>query len=193
MTAPQSNAQPENVIGGALLAVLVLPVGVVVLALLSSVGFVASIVGFGVAFASVWLYRRGSGGAISRVGAWTITGVVALTLLLGIWISLVIGYAGGLGHLGLLGNRVFWSAFNANFSNLVSENVLFIILVLVFGAWGAFRILGRAFATARLTAPQATVGGEPSLLPPAPQIYHDDLDAPPTGSADDKTTPPSVG
>jgi hypothetical protein len=65
--------------------------------------------------------------------------------------------------------------------------------VFAFGALGAFRILGRAFATARQTAAPANLTGQSTTLPPAPATYHDDIDAPPTGSADDKTAPPTAG
>jgi hypothetical protein len=186
MSAPRTNNLPENVLSGALFAVIALPLGVVVIALLSSINFVASIAGY-------VLYRRGSGGVISRVGAWTITGIVLVTLLVGIWVSLVVSFAGGLGHLGNLNDPTFWSQFGTQFPTLVNQNVLFILLIVVFGALGSFRILGRAFATARQSAPPANLTGQFTSLPPAPTTYHDDIDAPPTGSADDKTTPPSAG
>jgi hypothetical protein len=193
MTALRANDLPENVIGGALLALLAVPVGVIALALLSSIGFVASIVGYLVAFAAVWLYRRGSGGVISRVGAWTVTGVVLLTLLLGVWVSMVVTFADGLGHLGNIGRPEFWPQFNSTFPDNVKANVLFIVLILVFGAWGSFRILRRAFVTARQTQNPANLTGQSTTLPPAPTTYHDDIDAPPTGSADDRTAPPTAG
>lgn len=192
MSAPRT-AVPENVISGALFALLALPVGVLVIVLLSSINFVASIAGYLIAFAAVWLYRRGSGGVISRVGAWTITGIVFVTLLIGIWATLVVGAVGGLGHLGDLNNPVFWTVFGEHFGDLVKEDGLFIILILVFGALGSFRILGRAFATARQTPGTANFTGQSTTLPPAPVTYHDDIDATPTGSADDKTPPPSTG
>jgi hypothetical protein len=185
--------QPENVVSGALLALLALPLGVIVLALLSSIGFVASIVGFLVAFAAVWLYRRGSGGVISRVGAWVVTGVVLLTLLVGIWVSLVVSAAGGLGSLGVLSDARFWPLFNEHFGELVGESGLFILLVLAFGVLGSFRVLRRAFATARQTPGPANLTGQSTTLPPAPTTYHDDIDSAPTGSADDKTAPPTTG
>jgi hypothetical protein len=85
MTGSTTQPQPENVLGGALLALLAIPVGVIALTLLWSIGFIASIVGFLVAFSAFWLYRRGSGGTISRVGAWTITAIVVFTLAFGLW------------------------------------------------------------------------------------------------------------
>jgi hypothetical protein len=185
--------RPENVIGGAILALLAIPVGVVALTLLWSIGFVASIVGFLVAFSAVWLYRRGSGGVISRIGAWTITLIVLVALALGLWVALVVEFANGIGHLNNLGQPDFWPQFNSHFPNVVKADLLSVILVFVFGALGSFRVLGRAFSTARQTAAPTNLTGQPTTLPTAPTTYHDDIDAAPTGSADDKTKPPTAG
>jgi hypothetical protein len=193
MTAQQPNPPVENVVGGALLALLAIPVGVVVLALLSSIGFIASIVGFLIAFSAVWLYRRGSGGRISRTGAWIVTAIVLGTLLLGIWVSMVVTYAHGIGHLGNIGLDGFWPQFNADFPGNVSANILFIVLVLVFGAIGAFRTLGRAFATARVAGPSSRADATSTSAESTTTVYRNDVDAPPTGSADDKLPPPSAG
>jgi hypothetical protein len=191
MSAQRPTDLPENVLGGGLLALLAVPVGVIVLTLLSSIGFVASIVGYLVAFSAVWLYRRGSGGMISRVGAWVITGVVLLTLLLGIWVSMVVTFSSGLGHLDNLGLPGFWPQFNAHLPDIIKSNAIFLVLILLFGAIGSYRVLGRAFTTARQTAAPANLTGRSTTLPPAPTTYHDDIDAAPTGSADDKTLPPT--
>jgi hypothetical protein len=193
MTGSTTQPQAENVLGGFILALLAIPVGVIALTLLWSIGFVASIVGFLVAFSAVWLYRRGSGGVISRVGAWTITGIVVVSLAFGLWVAIVVDFAQGLGHLGNIGLPDFWPQFNKDFPDIVSSNVLSIVLVFVFGALGSFRILGRAFATARQTPNPANLTGQSTTLPPAPSTYHDDIDAAPTGSADDKTAPPTTG
>jgi hypothetical protein len=193
MTGSTSQPQPENVVGGALLALLAIPVGVVALTLLWSIGFVASIVGFLVAFCAFWLYRRGSGGAISRAGAWTITTIVVFTLLFGVWVAMVVDFAHGIGHLSNIGAGDFWTQFNNEFPDNVKTNVLSLVLVVLFGALGSYRILGRAFATARQTPKPANLTGQSTTLPPAPTTYHDDIDAAPTGSADDKTAPPSTG
>ena len=193
MTGSTPQPQPENVIGGGLLALLAVPLGVAILAFISSIGFVASIVGFAIAFVAVWLYRRGSGGVISRVGAWVVTAIVVFTLLLGIWVSLVVSEAQALGGLGTISDPRFWPTFNRDFSDLVGHNVLFIVLILAFGVLGAFRTLGRAFAIARLHENPTNLTGQSTTLPPAPTTYHDDIDAAPTGSADDKTAPPKGG
>src|ERR1700743_2591851 len=123
MTDVRAQPPEENVIGGGLLALLALPVGVVVLVLISSIGVVASIVGYLVAFAAMWLYRRGSGGVISRVGAWVVTAIVLATLLVGIWASMVVSFADGLGHLGDIGLPGFWPQFTRDFPDNVKAHL----------------------------------------------------------------------
>jgi hypothetical protein len=208
MTANPPVAQPantnEDVIKGGLFALVAIPLGVILLVLLSSIGFIASIVGFVVAAAAVWLYRRGSGGFISRSGAFVVTGVVVVALLIGIWISIAIDFAGGLGHLGLLGQSEFWDQYWANFGKLVGEEGLFVPLVIVFGALGAFQTLRRAFAIARQPRTQEQIFGQQPPTPYTsapgttastiqPTSYQNDVDGPPSASVDDKTPPPTPG
>ena len=50
-----------------------------------------------------------------------------------------------------------------------------------------------AFTVARQTDNPTNLTGQSMTLPPAPATYHDDIDAAPTGSADDKTAPPTTG
>jgi hypothetical protein len=208
MTANPPVAQPtntnEDVIKGGLFALVAIPLGVVLLVLLSSIGFIASIVGFVVAAAAVWLYRRGSGGFISRTGAFVVTGVVIVALLVGIWLSVAVDAAGGLGHLDRLGDSAFWSAFSANFGRLLGEEGLFVPLVILFGALGAFRTLRRAFAIARQPRTQEQIFGQQPPTPYGsapgttastiqPTSYQNDVDGPPSASVDDKTKPPTPG
>jgi hypothetical protein len=192
VTATQPQARVENVGGGALLALLAIPVGVVALALIYAIGFFSSIVGLLIAYCAVWLYKRGSGGAISRVGAWIVTAIVVVTLVLGIWVTLVVAFAHGLGHLGNIGLDGFWPQFNKNLPHDLSDNVLFIVLTFLFGCIGAIRTLGRAFAIAGAGSRPATAAGT-SPAASAPTVYRNDVDAAPTGSADDKTGPPTSG
>ena len=201
---PATEPPVENGLAGGLAALIAIPVGVVLMALLSSVGLIASIVGWVVAAGAVWLYRLGSGGVISRTGAWVVTAIVTVTLLLGIWADLVVGAAGGLAHLDNIGADGFWAAFGAAFPELVSQSVLTIVLTLLFGGLGAYRTLRRAFLTAHVTKrpnyfpavpPSTPSSSTPSsTTPPASTytVYQNDVDAPPTGSADDKTAPPTI-
>ena len=189
----------EDVIKGGLFALLAIPLGVILLVLLSSIGFVASIVGFVVAFSAVWLYRKGSGGFISRTGAWVVTLIVLASLLIGIWASLVVGAAGGITHLSTIGDPRFWPLFNQAFGEIVSDQILFIVLILAFGALGSFRILGRAFATARQPRTREEIFGQapspytkdPTSSTITPTTYQNDVDGAPSASADDKTKPPT--
>lgn len=194
MTTVRPQSPIENVLGGGLLALLAIPVGVIILTLIASIGVFASIVGFIIAFSSVWLYRRGSGGIISRTGAWIVTAIVLVTLLLGIWVTEVVGFARGIGHLGNIGLPEFWPQFNHEFPSLLGQDALFIVLVLVFGAVGAFRTLGRAFATTRvITRPDTAYGSPDGPSSIGTTTYQNDVDGAPTGSIDDKTTPPTTG
>jgi hypothetical protein len=109
-------------------------------------------------------------------------------------LSLVIGFAGGLGKLSNIGLDGFWPEFTADFPKIISQEVLFIVLTLLFAAFGSFRTLRNAFRTAHVTR-------RPDYFPkvqPAESgtithtVYQNDVDAPPTGSADDKTLPPTA-
>lgn len=83
--APTLPLPPENVVRGLLLALLAIPAGIFVYMLIWNLGFIASIVGLGVAFAAFFLYRLGSGGRVSVVGAVIISAITIVTLLLA-WI-----------------------------------------------------------------------------------------------------------
>jgi hypothetical protein len=197
MTAP-APARTEHVGRGALLALLIIPVGIVVFVAISSLGVFASIISFGIAFGAYWLYQRGAGGVITRTGAWVVTAIVVVTILVSLLANLAWGYAEAVGKdIGvsawtILGSQHFVAGFSGNFSYEASHQALNIVLALLFGALGAFRTLRRAFRNT--SARPATA--YPSQAPGntvAPTTYRNDVDAPPTGSADDKTAPPPNG
>ena len=195
-TAP---ARTEHVGRGAILALLIIPVGVVVFVLISSIGIYASIVSFGVAFGAYWLYQRGAGGVISRTGAWVVLAIVVVTVLLSIYADLVWGFATGVpgySQWEVIGQPGFWPQFNDKFFSLLSEDSLNVILILAFGLLGSARILRNAFRRtstrpAAAYPPVASPSG--STATQTPTTYRNDVDAPPTGSADDKTAPPTSG
>jgi hypothetical protein len=68
-TASGHRARRERVARGTLFALVVIPLGIAAWVLLWEVNFVAPLVGLGIAWGAVALYRLGSGGAISRAGA----------------------------------------------------------------------------------------------------------------------------
>jgi hypothetical protein len=150
-----------------MLALLIIPAGVLVWVGLWSLGFITSIVAFGIAVGAVWLYRKGSGGLITREGAWTVTAIVVVTLLIAFWLGLVLDEAGGIKHLDRLSNPVFWRYFSEDFGALVKQDILSLLIAVAFAALGVRRVLGNAFATARATAETASNLGAESISPDA--------------------------
>jgi hypothetical protein len=202
VTAPLKPQRPiEDVARGALLSLLAIPVGVVLWTLIWSVGIVASIVAFVIAIAAVWLYRRGSGGLISRSGAWIVTLVVVVTLLLSFWVGMVVDYAGGLAHLNYLSEPRFFDLFNSDFAVNFNNDLPSFGLALLFSALGCFRVLGRAFATARATSSTTSTFGTAPEVPTSAYIAQPETQTEPhlnpesTGtisSAPDDRTPPAT-
>jgi hypothetical protein len=191
----------QRLLAGSLLALLVIPAGVILFTMISSIGFVASFTGFAIAFGAVWLYRKGAGGIITRAGAGAITGIVVVTLLLGFYVSMVFDFANAfaksatnLGHpltaWTAFNNAAFWPLFNENFGPLFSDNALFFVLALAFGILGSFRILRRAFMTSVSGTSTAATFGTAPTAPSQPPVYPSDGDGSPSASADEKTTPP---
>ncbi|MEO6116169.1 MAG: hypothetical protein ABIP33_07275 [Pseudolysinimonas sp.] len=196
MTLPSPSSLPsENVQRGVIFALLVLPLGVVAWDILWTVGFVASIVAFGVAYFAVRLYRFGSGGRVTRNGAIAIAAITIGTLIIafisGFAVQIVGLYSQEFGTSipeSLLAPR-FWSIV---FASMTSGSALIsLLLAVVFGALGCFGILRQAFVQTRVqptmdampatadpsvpappAAPQGMVlNGEP--IPPAPDEPRD--------------------
>ena len=71
---------PENVTRGLLFSLIALPLGVILFVIIWNLGYVASIVGFAIAFAAFFLYKKGSGGRISVRGALLVGAVTLVTL-----------------------------------------------------------------------------------------------------------------
>jgi hypothetical protein len=154
----------ENIGRGALVALLIVPVGIAAWIVLWQVGVVASIVSFGIAIGAVFLYRLGSGGAVSRMGAICIILITAVTVLLAIFGGIVSDVAVGLGqYLGIspfeaLNEPKFWDVFGGYVSDpqQQSDLALPVILGLAFGVLGCFSTLRNALrATAANEAAQA--------------------------------------
>ena len=78
--APPVALPPENVMRGVLFSLIALPVGVILFVIIWNLGYVASIVGFAIAFAAYFLYKKGSGGRISIRGALLVGAVTLVTL-----------------------------------------------------------------------------------------------------------------
>lgn len=158
-------APVENVGKGTAFALLAIPAGVAVWLILWKFGFIASIVGFGVVWVAVQLYVRGSGGVISRLGAFIILGIVVLTLLLSFLAGMVydvaevIGEANSMTTWEAFTHDKFWTIFSDNFSDILPDYRKDFLFAAAFGALGAFSMLRAVFqqaAQAPIAPPAST-------------------------------------
>ena len=153
MTSYTTPVPEENVTRGTLLALLVIPLGVIVWTIIWNVGFIASIVSFGVAFLAVFLYQRGSGGTISRAGAIRVILIVVVTVALSLFIGVVsevaiaIGQAADISPFDAVASPNFWPFFNEILAepDVQKELLPAIGLGILFAALGCFSTLRRAF------------------------------------------------
>lgn len=146
--------QSERVGRGIALALLIIPAGVIVWTVLWNVGFIASIVTWGVAFGAVWLYRAGSKARVTRAAFWGIIAIVAVTIVLsllaGIFTDLVAALKIPLGDA-LTDDRV-WGLFADNlFTNgeMWQSYLPSVLLALLFAVLGCFTTLRRASRESR--------------------------------------------
>ena len=194
----------ENVQRGTVFALIAIPVGIVVWVILWSFGFIASIVGFGVAWLALFLYRFGSGGIVSRTGAIRVTLITIGTLIVAIYAGLVadgvtgFGQVSGLGPIESLTSPEFWSLFNGLLSEpeVWADILPSVGLALLFGALGCFSLLRGAFMTSRVTAAEAADAAvapvepaNPFELPPTQQAPAADAPAPPAAPTPAAQTP----
>jgi hypothetical protein len=162
-----STLPPENVQRGTIFTLLVIPAGIIVWLLIWSIGWIASIVAFGVAIGALRLYRWGSGGRVGRVGATTVTVVTIVTLLLSFVSGMVMDIGRvftrqqGVGWVEALTSGDFWRVFsssvNAGFGSVAGS----FALALLFGVLGCFSVLRAVFAQAQAESalPLATPPG----------------------------------
>lgn len=160
----------ENVPRGTLLALLIIPVGIIVWILLWRFGLIASIVAFGISLGALWLYRLGSGGRISRTGAIRVTIItivaLALSLLAGLVSDVVPLYASqrNLDIVSALTSSEFWTFFNHAVANNFGRLAPPLLLAVVFGVLGCFSVLRTAFRQTG-AADAATAPGTAAPIP----------------------------
>lgn len=163
-TTPEPVTPPtprEDVGRGALVALAILPVGVIVWLLIWSAGYIASIVAFGVAVGALWLYRLGARGPISKAGAFVVAGITVVTLLIAFFAGIVLdgvrGFADatGLSWVEIITAPTFWELFWQVLPEAFGDYTVDLLLALGFGALGCFAVLRTAFA-------QAKAGAEPA-------------------------------
>ncbi len=173
MTQPSPSSLPsENLQRGVIFALVVVPLGIVAWDILWSVGFVASIVAFGVAWGAVRLYRMGSGGRITRPGATAVAIITIVTLLIAYLSGFVVDVVQALVKQGAtvteaLSYPPFWGYVGSSMTT--SSALISLLLAVLFGALGCFSVLRGAFRLSRL--PQGEVpSNAPTVLGTAPGV-----------------------
>jgi hypothetical protein len=125
-----------------------------------------------------------------------VTLVVVFTLLLSFWVGMVVDYAGGLGQLGLISEPRFFTFFNEDFAANFKGDLPSFGLALLFSALGCFRVLGRAFSTARATSSTTSTFGTAPTTPAGAYVPQADAApiAPPAAtSTEAQLNPESTG
>ena len=190
----------ENVLRGTLLSLLVVPVGIVVWLIIWNIGFIASIVSFGVAMLAVVLYRVGAGGVIGRAGAVSITLVTLVTVTLAIFVGLVSDVANlvaselGMSPYDAVIQPGFWPLFQDIMfvQGGISENGLQLAIAFGLGLLGCFSVLRSAFtATAPEPAPSPYEQTADPASPAAPAAAPSPYDTLYTDTAAGTPTPPA--
>lgn len=154
MTEAFDDRPAENIQRGTIFALIAVPAGVILFVVLWNLGFVASIVGFAVAWGASKLYRIGAGGVIGRAGAIRIAVITIATLLLALFAGVVSDFAKAYpeGPVGIM-TPEFWETFWAYFPALIGFYGTQIVIALAFGVFGCFSILRGAFVATRPSAP----------------------------------------
>ncbi|MGO4534406.1 hypothetical protein [Leifsonia sp. 2MCAF36] len=144
-------SQPERVGRGLALALVIIPAGVIAWTILWNVGFIASIVSWGVAVGAVWLYRVGSRARVTRGAFWGIVAIVAVTVVLSFLAGIftdIVGVA-SIPFGEALTSPDFWQVYadnvfgNADMWQAYLPQVLFALLFAVLGCFMTFRRLSR--------------------------------------------------
>lgn len=166
----QPAAPLENVGRGTVVALLAVPAGIIVWVIIWSIGIVASIVSFGVAYLALFLYRLGSGGPVSRAGAVRITIITLGTVVLAIIAGLVSDVAIGIGRVAnvspieALSSPRFGEVFTTYLTQSGPGLAFSIVLAIVFGIFGCFSILRSAFRATAVTQPDPMAQGSWAAL-----------------------------
>jgi hypothetical protein len=151
---------PENRIRGLLFSLIAAPVGVILFAIIWNLGYVASIVGFAIAFGAFFLYKKGSGGRISIPGALIVAAVTLGTLA----IAFIVAETSDLASVG-----VTWAE-AARIPGFAGALLADVGMTALFGLIGSGAVIftaireSRAQAAADATPPTAY----PPITPPAP-------------------------
>jgi hypothetical protein len=149
------NAPPENTGRGTIMALVIVPLGVMAWVLLWNLGFIASIVAFGIAAGAHALYRWGSGGRVGWGGAVRILFITVATLALAFLAGLLADFLPVWMEVTRssvpesLVDPQFWEIFASTAADPRNGVLINLLLALAFGALGCFWVLRRVFVEAR--------------------------------------------
>jgi hypothetical protein len=145
--APAAVLPPENRVRGTLLALLIIPAGILVWVVVWAIGFIAGIVGIGVALGALALYRWGSRGRISVPGAVAVSVITLVTLVLAFFAGIV---SDDLRYFGrALANGTLFESIGAAMSRYGGDLTINVLLLVVFAAIGVFTIFRTAMVQQR--------------------------------------------
>ena len=142
---------------GLALSLLVVPLGVGAWLLLAQLGWMSTLIPFGVAILACLLFRYGSGGPVSARGGVAVSIVVVGTVILGVIVghtaAAVRSYSGSDGSVAVLADPGFWRLFGDGFltSRSMREALFWNIGIgLLFGAIGTIPTLARHLTQLRV-------------------------------------------
>lgn len=165
MSYASAETQPvENTTRGTLLSLAIIPLGVIAWVLIWNLGFVAGIVGFGIAIGALFLYRFGSGGIVSRGGAVRVALVTLLTVLIAMFATLVsdvvnaLSEISGISAIETITHEAFWPSFQeiVTAPEVSGEYAKSFAIGLGLALLGSFSTLRGAFTQPAPTALPAT-------------------------------------
>ncbi len=174
MTVNNAGSSPsaENVGRGTIVALLVVPLGVIAWVIIWNFGIIASIISFGISWGAVKLYRLGSGGLVSRAGAIRIIIITFATVLLAIFsgivseVAIALGQANGISAFDALGSSRFWDTLSQalNEPTVLQSLVPSILMAIAFSVLGCYSTLRN---TLRASASAASASGAaPRVIDP---------------------------
>ena len=147
----------------------------IVWVLIWTLGFIASIVTFAVAYLAMFLYKLGSGGTMGRAGAIRVAIITVVTLIASIIAGLVADVANGIasvtagGPIEALSNPNFGEIFTAYVTDPESGLLLSLGIAVLFGILGCFGVLRSAFGAASTPAAAPLYPQQTAYPPLAPQ------------------------
>ena len=161
ITVPTPPSHPDNSRNGILLALLIIPIGVVLWDVLWGFGFIASVVSFVISAGAVRLFRLGAGAEPARKSALWLLGIIATTVILsflsGVLLDAAKYYAAeyNVGTVQAFGMPDFWNFAAANLTNsaLWGGYITDIAISIAFAALGAYSI-GKRLLTTNVPAEQ---------------------------------------